>query len=873
MSRRYALYDSAQMGDNLEVTRGGIVLTTDVPSLSIARTARLSVPALDFESAAQFTVYGKAGTPIAGKVSIGVVTADAALDDYVGSDEHGLGYRVGDGGIYHNGTNVEPTTTGTLGDVVTVRFLPNGSGSGTVTFYLNGDPIDTVALPSTMEGVPLYLGVSLGSTIDAGDIQVLVNSGQDWYEFPIDGNLGWWDVPAVPSTLQYADLPYITHRDDAIPYSRYEGGMRDDRIDDDRGVHYWIWGRDKASTRASAAVVNVIDSVGYLDNALGGVYRDQPARLKLVDSDGSFDNGFDMGGYIVDSIVATGPLSRRITLKGPLAQFEVPMLRRQVRPDADPDAVGHYYPMLIGPAFSCPVRLLTKADRIYALDGVGTNAVSKVRDNGRALDVSVIPPDWTLLPAGREIQLQNEPFGTVTADAAGTGAGYIPPLAPDVLNGSGTPFTAVDPPLDLDIEHWVDVDVVPGFSPQVETQNNREGWARFYSPEGWGKIKHESAVLTAGRTYRWEITVNNIRQHAAGDPPIIVGFTSTETSFTPPWWSANGRMAGLDGLESGGIIYRDYPRTFSGLYTPESTHPVLITWRDYGINAPSLISLFISNVSFLELPEPEDDTEDEADAAVAALARPLEDMLRQGIEERCSLSPDLWDADSAADIDDETGWLGQGYWAHEQVKLLDYVDDLMPAYLASAFEAGDGRLSVARLRDPDVSPLTGVDIGPSDIINDPQPEWDDMPGLSVSIGCRKNEHVFSADELSDALPWAARPKLTNPYRYVRRYGGPLAPGLEHARAADLVDSRLVIPEEAQEAIDYVGKLAQKPRAFFRKIHVPNAGRWEPGQVVRMYLPRWFKDNGGWRNVFIVRVQDSRRDFGYLDVWCTAPWSN
>lgn len=62
MSRRYAIFDAAHLGPQLDVTRGGIVLTTLVPGLSIARTARLTVPAQDFESFAEFIVYGKAGT-------------------------------------------------------------------------------------------------------------------------------------------------------------------------------------------------------------------------------------------------------------------------------------------------------------------------------------------------------------------------------------------------------------------------------------------------------------------------------------------------------------------------------------------------------------------------------------------------------------------------------------------------------------------------------------------------------------------------------------------------------------------------------------------------------------------------------------------
>src|SRR5690606_21590263 len=301
-----------------------------------------------------------------------VVTADASLSDYVGADEFGLGYRLGEGQIHHNGSSVESATVGALGDVIGVRYTPGEAGEGVVTWYRNGVQVAAVAVPVDMESQPLHLACSLGSSIDPGDLGIMVNSGRDWYWHPVAGQaLGWWDMPAIPGTLRYGDAPYISSRDDADPYQRWEGGITSNSISDDRGVHFWIWGSRNSQARGSAAVLEVLDSEGRLDEALGLVYRDRRASLRLVDPEPGYDAGADLGAYIVEKIEATDTIKRRITLKGPLAAFEIPMLRLAVRPDADPDAVGHYYPMLIGPAFSCPVRLLDKARRIYALDAVG----------------------------------------------------------------------------------------------------------------------------------------------------------------------------------------------------------------------------------------------------------------------------------------------------------------------------------------------------------------------------------------------------------------------------------------------------------------------------------------------------------------------
>lgn len=859
MSRRYAIFDAASIGTSLDVTHGGLVLTTEVPSLSIDRTARLSVAAQDYESFAQFIVFGLAGTSIANKISIGVCTADAPLGEYVGANEESVGYRLGEGQIHYDGSSVASVATGALGDVISVRYVPGEAGAGTLVWYRNSALVTSIAVPSSMEGKPLYLACSLGSTIDPGDLSIYSNSGRDWFNDPVAPNSdGWWESNVIPDALRFADTPFIGASDDAIPYQRWEGGITSDLIDDDRGVHFWIWGDNRDQARSSAAVVDILDSEGRLDAALGGIYRDQPATLKLVDGTG-YDDAQTLGSFIVDSIKPVDALKRRVTLKGPLSAFEIPMLRLPVRPDADPDAFGNYYPMLIGPAFSCPVRLLHKAIRDYALDAIGTNAIGKVRDNGVALDPTV--PDYTLDPGGKTITLMNDPYGTVTVDAAGTGAGYTPPGAPDIVDGDGSPFVAgVD---DFPVG-WDLIDAGGTVDPNVSTSFG--GSLLLYATEGnTGRIKHSTATFTAGRSYRIAIRIYLIRQHGSGGIPVVVGLAKTTSGYENPIWQARGRFIGTTGITVGDVNYTT-PRTFEFIYTPTTNHPVVIFWRDYADNDPgSLISAAIQSLSVIELPEPEDEDEDEAEAAIAALARPLEDMLRQGIEERCGLSPDVWDADSAAAVDVASGLLGQGYWALNQTVLRDYINQLLAPYTASAFEASDGRLTIARLVDPESSATTGVDITGADILNDPLPEWDEMPGLTCTIGCRRNEHVFSADELGDALPWAARPKLTRQYRYVRRYGGPLAPGLEHARAAPTLDSRLVIPEDAQAAIDHAGSLASVPRCFFR-IEVPESGRWEPGQVCSMYLPRWFKDNGGWRNVYIVRVKGSRRPFGELVVW-------
>lgn len=860
-SRVYPVFLPATSGTDMEVLRGGVAISTITSGLNINRTARLTVAAQDFDSAAEFILYGKAGTIITNKVSIGVVTEDASLSTYVGGDAEGIGYRVKEGQIHNAGASIETVTAGVLGDVIGVLYRASEQD---VSFFLHGVPVGTVSLPSEMTGVPLYLAVSIGSDVEAGDIQVQVNPGRYWYEYDVYG-AEWWDAPTVPGTLRFSEEPFISAGTDTPPYVRWEGGITAERIQDDRGVHFWIWG-NSSQARGSAAVIDVIDSLGRMDGALGGVYRDQPAALQTTST--TLAAATSLGAYVVDKIESTGPMKRRITLKGPLAQFEIPMLQRQVRPDSDADSVGQFYPLLIGPAFSCPARLLTKANRMYAVDAIGVEVLGKVRDKGLALSIDPLDPDYVVHAGGQRVELMNEPGGTVTIDAGYTGGAYVPGGSTDILGGSGNPFVGSSGvgtfPTDWTLIHNEGPSPSPPFV-------NASGYLEFPHPDGNGNtvIQHDTAQLEVGKTYRIRMTIQYLWFHPTAPTSIFLQ-QSDAMGGLGVWKAYTLVIDPSAGISAGGVAYPPAPVSVTSVITPTYTSDLYLRVRTQATMLPPFTpttAAIISSFSIQELPPPEDESEDDADAAVAGTALPLYDMMFQGIQIRCGLGYDLWDASSAQAIDTATGYAGQGYWAHEQVKLRDYLEALLAPYCASAFEASDGRLTVVRLTDPESETATGT-ISQSDYLNDPEPVWDDMPGLSCSIGCRRNEHVFSADELADALPYAARSKLTKQYRYERTYLGPLAPGLEHARAAETMDSRLVVPEDAQGAIDHIGQLASIPRAFFT-LKVANPGRYEVGQIVSLDMPRWFSE--GSRNVFITRIQNGRQDIGTITVWCRAPW--
>jgi hypothetical protein len=97
------------------------------------------------------------------------------------------------------------------------------------------------------------------------------------------------------------------------------------------------------------------------------------------------------------------------------------------------------------------------------------------------------------------------------------------------------------------------------------------------------------------------------------------------------------------------------------------------------------------------------------------------------------------------------------------------------------------------------------------------PRRDDAPGLTRSMGARRNEMPLTDADLdteSPLLPFATRRRLARSHRYVVSSGAPLAPGYQQAEAADYVGTRLVMPEHGQAEIDRVCTLYTVDRGFW-----------------------------------------------------------
>jgi hypothetical protein len=844
MTRRYAIFDAAALGTSLSLDRGGTILTTDASGLNVNRTARGTIAVEAYDNFAEFYVYGDGA--IANKVSVGIVTGDASLATYVGGDAEGIGYRVAEGQIHTGGGSIATVTAGALQSIVGVRLLFDPLGNGTVAFYLDGQLIGDEPLPSGMQGEPIYWAVSLGSDAEAGDIKVLANAGQDAFEHPLTGisDAGWWSQVTIPGAIRIADRPALTRGTDSPPYTRWEGGITSQDVVTESEFHCWVWGRG-GSARGGAVSIQVIDERGLFDNALGGLYRDQPVSIIETESDlGSPSQS--LGSFVLERIEVVSEIERRIVLRDSLAKLERGVQRRRILPDAAPDAAGRMWPTLLGACFSVDMPLIDELNYVYAVDSIGATGIGKVRDAGDPLQAGS-PADYAITDGGQTITLTNVPFGIVTLDASTTGGSYVPPSPVDALGGVGDPFAGT---LGLVPTGWTDGGTTPVLASggQCSFEQNTTG--------SDGYITANAVTLTAGQVYRWEVTVNAMQQAVGSSGLARLLLCQDSNPFTA--------FVTINGADVSAPF--SYPITYSGIYVPAVSHGVTVYYDANNVAAGQ--ACLIEGMTFIEL-DPVDDTEPDDVVEDALEPLTLSAMLQELIETRGGLDSSAWQQSDAEALDSETGYRGLGLYVREQLSIRECIDAILDGYTAGVY-SDEGVLRIARLVAPE-DEASEASIGITDLLTPPLPAWDEMPGLSRQMGVRRNERILEdADLVTDevAVTLALRRKLGRRHRFVTVYGGPLAPGYDHAEAAEPVGTRLVRQSDGQAEINRIGEIAATPR-FFWSFTMWDRPEIKPGMIVTLTYPRFGLDAGV--KLLVKRVRRKRlAKTAEVILWGTGP---
>lgn len=843
---RRAIFNLAAAGASLTVEQGGAVVTTTAPALSVARSVRGTIGMMAYSSYAEFIVYGDA-TTIANKVSVGVLSEVASLNNYVGGDNYGIGYRVAEGQIHRGGVSIAAVAAGGLGSVVGV-LLTHGDGSRAVAFYLDGvlQHVETVILESPTDplfGVPLFFGASVGSTLE-GDIEIMVNSGRRQFEYPSALSSGWWEAPTMPGKIRISDVDFLSAPTDSPPHARYKGCLAVTGYQTSRSLNFWPWGDSRIE--GGSVALTFTDPAHEFDRVLSGRFRDTSILLRFTET--TLDAATTIADLVFERAEVADDLTKRIIGRDLLARIaSTPLQTRYFRPDATGGAANRAWPLTLGAAFSVPVVLFDDEARRYAIDSVGVEGIGLVRDAGVVLEQAGSPLGYVLEASGQALDLGDIPLGVVTADVAVTGDSYVPPVVVDAIGGSGNPFADAGGGDIVDFDRFQDDPGIPDSTPYYYGG----GYVAF--PQNYmnrSRIKHQTATLDLGKRYRVRITVAQMGGFAPGSALAAeVGLTRLDDRFSS-FWALN-----TTNFYSGNPF--GLPRSYTFAYSPPVTHDVTVYFSGNEINGgtPTLVGA----LSFEEIPNPSGIDEEAIEDALAALAMPLEDMLRAILTERGPFLESQWNAADAAAIDTATGYVGTGFHATENALCDQAIDEVLVGYTACPFLDRAGVLRVARMIAPEEVPVDERfgELRVERMLGPLTYRRDDAPGLTRSMGARRNERVLSDGDLKTTDPAVTlrlRKKLSRTHRYVETSGANLAPGYQHVEGADYVGSRLVMPADARTEINRVCEIYTVDRGFY-PVETVYLDGLELGDVLTVYYPFYGLDDGV--ALRVVEIEEDR----------------
>lgn len=827
MARTYSRFNGSAIGTGLELLEAGRVVTTESDGLSIDRSVLSTIGQDEFSSFAEFIVYSEGSPSISNKVSIGITTAALNVNtEYVGESATSIGYRLAEGQIRQGGSTISSVTAGALGSVVGV-LLSFADVTAQVSFYLDGVLLDTIDLPSGMMGETLYYAVSLGST-DAGDIIVWHNTGARRFEHPITASDGWWTAIVEGSDIRISTRPFLTASDDDFPAVQFDGCIMPVSAVLTRSLNFWPDG-DVSSAEKSALVITINNTDGQYTELLGGRFRDVPVALQSLELGDTLADAETLGSFVFDRAEAIGEGQLRLTFVDDSVLLERPAQRRYFRPDAAPTVAGAPWPTVIGACFSVELPCYDLENLRYAIDSEGALSLGKIRDKGDPLDPNSIPPDYIVLDGGQAVELTNEPEGTVTGDASVTGASYTPPTSTEILTGDGCPFVDAG---GGDMVRW------DRFQDDLSAADNLPRYqsvGRVRFPQNYlaqAHITHDagssSAVLEAGKTYLWQFTVDQMAATSGTGVQAFVGLSAVGSAGS--YFQAYATVTSNEG---------PFPKTFNGTYSPAFDHGAHLWY--YGNNVNGGTACIVSCLTITELP-PEDNTaaDDAVENALPALN--LTGMVRE-IMARAELPDDYWSSDDTDLIDNETLYRGSGTHRPGQWVPRELLNDVLSGYSGAMYKDEDGLLRFTRLVFPEEetsSQFATHTLRKSQMLDELLPIYDDAPGLTNTIACRRNFRVLAEGELvTDEIEvtMALRRKLAREFRFHRSSGAQFAPGYEHAVDADPLRTALVDPLDAQNEIERVAAGYGRSRSYYQT-RVMREDCPPLGAIVAVYYDEW-----------------------------------
>ena len=830
VNRRYAIFNTADIGAGLEVAQGGLVLTTSGNALSTARLCRGSVYQSGYQSDAHFLAWGEDGA--IANVVLGICSADAGLSTEIGGDAYGVGYRPATGEVLSNGVVLTTLATAALRDVVTLVLDYTDVAAPVIEIRKNGSALGTVAVPAGLIGEPLTWGVSLGSTV-AGDLQVQAicgsSTGQREPEFPVPGSTGWWEPGDAVPTARLCTRDYISAPTDSPANTRYEGVLAVESIRRTFGVQFWVDGVESSVVQSTAEVI-VHDALGRLDAWVENDVHGVPATLMEIDRNGALADGDLIGQFVVEEVQALDDGRKRIKLRSGIPELEEPLQRRLIRPDAAEEAANTPEPVLLGACLSIKPPLVDGLDYLYLVADRALGKLGKIRDDGDPFNPAT---DYTIQPGGRSFVLTSPPDGVVTLDASSMGEGISG--SSELLTGSGlgrwdstTNATVVGTALRLN-----DDGASPSTSGTIEATAVKSG------------------VILAGKSYRLMLNFEDRR-----------GFFNGAIEKVEVAWSTGGKYDRWHVVSDLGVHTLEIANTTAGPL--DLVLRLIGTQRSTATGAGDFADIEDATISLVEIVQ---DEQDEANLD----PMPFADLATAVLSTRKGLPTSRWSVADAQAIDTDSGSEGIGYYATTPVPARDPLELALIGYTGCMWEDRDGVLRFSRLVAPEDVPegewgeeIDWDVLGQSDL----QFVADRAPGLSLSMACTRNWHTMQDSELSTDdvdVTFAYRRSVNKKHRHtVSTEASQLARKYRDADLRDPVETILHRKADAQAEINRIGAIYRPLRRWYwGKVPLQS---WTPMVVHRLKCSRYSWLQAG-APVLMRKVDEDRSDrTAIIRVW-------
>lgn len=806
-NRQHSLFDPAALGPDLEISQGGEVIAPSADSLSNERTARGTQPQTVGTWSVEFLAWGL-DDPLSAVV--GIVTADASLSGYVGSDGYGIGYDLASGDVLIAGAAVATITPAAKGDIISIQA---DLADEQLLIYVNGVLVHIEPLPVGMAGEPVYPAASMGSDIEA-DGRVFMNAGQRAFEFPLGDSDGWYSIPVTIDTVRFCDSAnYYAKATDEIPHAMFHGCVAQSSFPNVRSLNFWTWGEGRSRGATAQFVIN--DPDGQYDYLLGANVRDLEVTVhEIPDLSSAFADALLVGTFVLERVDVINDGQKRITLQSRAAVLSQPSQTRLFLPNAPEEVANRPMPIRLGVVRSIEPILIedglgtSPPEPVYQVADSPMQAFGLLRDKGDPLAIGV---DWNVLPGQQQIYLYENPEGKLTFDASSIGGESITNLVPTTVAG------------------WDTVVNVTGtstytFGNAAQTTN--------------GTIVSrltEGSVLTAGKSYGFILVVDD----------MSVGVSQTGVPVRVS--IGEGVTSGPNGptLDSP-VFSATSPGTYTGSFVATATGPVTLALR----GVVTIINSAV--VSRFEVFEAASTTQDTLQPIT------LEGFAREMLQTRGGLPESQWSSEDTAEIDTVTSY-GLGFSAVDPISIADALQAALVGFGACYWQDATGRIRFTRIVDPaDVTPVGTItqDVMLSDLAVTP----DFAPGLTSQIAGQRNWTVLSDTDFVtdfDDVPISVRKILGRKFRAVRTTGSPFPSEYAHARGASSpLETLIDEPASLQREIDRVAALYQVVR-FFYQIDIPIDAlpAYELGQIWTLQYPRYGLDAG--KPCLLVGITEDR----------------